>query len=364
MKICFALNNFSPYKPGGTERRLFSVSRVLAGRGHEPVFTSRYRSGDQPETEDVEGVRVVSYGPRVGEDWKPLRARKDFMKTAYRVDADVYVNGMMNHLTGLAGIVAKTRRKPFVYTLANNHEFDPAWWKQISYNRRISGRTGLKLADAIVTYSEETRRMAIENIGKPGSAFHVIYPAYPVPDVDIDEKEKRLVWMARFEDWKRPEKFLDLAESVDAPGWEFDLVGFGDDDLERRLRERCGGLPNANYVGRVEVGDDWDWYKRASLFVNTSDPGHEGFSNTFVQSWLCGTPVASCHHDPDGLISEEGLGIQIADTGKLARKIEELLSDRDRLKELQEHTLSTGPNLFDVEKSADRYENLFNNISI
>jgi len=58
---------------------------------------------------------------------------------------------------------------------------------------------------------------------------------------------------------------------------------------------------------------------------NTSDV--EGFPNTYLRAWIRGLPVVATF-DPDGIVSREGLGARVFDTGELAEAVSRILGNR------------------------------------
>lgn len=361
LRICFTYDAFFTYRQGGVERWFYEIGRRLAERGHEVYHTSRYRSPGQPDEEEIDGIHVVSYGDRGGEG-SPLTRRRDFWSTVRDIDADVYLNSTYTHLTGLTALASRLQGAPFIYVAANDHEVDSDWRRsELSLNRRVLGRLGMRLADRYVAYTDSMREEARHAFGGPADKYVRIYPGHEPPDVDIDEKEDIVFWIANFNrDWKRPHRFLDIAEAVDTDGWRFCLGGFGDEATEDELRERCEQLPNAEFVGRI--ADDWSWYRRASLLVNTSDRGKEGFPNTFMQALMAGTPVVSRHCDPDSIITDNDLGFVSDDIAGMADWIGEVLADDERLADLQRRARAFGKDQFDIERTVDRYEALFDEL--
>lgn len=361
MRVCIAVNNYPEYKPGGGERWMRQLGKELVSRGHEVFFTTRFFSEEQPSHATRDGINVISYGPPVNESWNGLKTRLDFARTLYAIDADVYLNIAWSHLTGIAAFVSKIRRSPFIYTTAADHEFGSEWVNSRPFNRRWTGLLGVRTADAVVCYSDEMQSIVADKTKVPQRKTRTIYHGHPVPEIDFSEKEKRIIWMARFKDWKRPGKFLELADETNLEDWEFDLIGFGNPEREQELEAACESRGNLNYIGRVESGADWGWFRRASLFVNTSREGWGGFSNTFVQSWLSGTPVISRYQDPDNLIEEKNLGLRESDMATAAQWIEETVHSGE-LQKLQRHVRDFAEENFSVSETADAYEELFSQL--
>ena len=133
----------------------------------------------------------------------------------------------------------------------------------------------------------------------------------------------RVLWLARINPQKRPDRFLELAESC--PEYRFDLVGPGrGDGFERSIRERAKEIPNLVLHGAVAREEVARYYKEASVMCCTSD--FEGFPNTFLEAWSHGLPIVSTF-DPDGLIAARDLGSIAGDVSGLAIALRNIVSN-------------------------------------
>jgi glycosyltransferase involved in cell wall biosynthesis len=74
-----------------------------------------------------------------------------------------------------------------------------------------------------------------------------------------------------------------------------------------RWKEEASNLTNMTFIESVPFSEVQQYYNQAQLFVNTSL--WEGFPNTFIQSCIGGTPIASLKVDPDGFITKNLVGI-------------------------------------------------------
>jgi glycosyltransferase involved in cell wall biosynthesis len=71
----------------------------------------------------------------------------------------------------------------------------------------------------------------------------------------------------------------------------------------------------------------------AVAIVNTAD--YEGLPNIFLEGWARGVPAIALSHDPDGLITQHGLGCFGAGSlERFAEQAAELWAKRDELGEM------------------------------
>ena len=69
------------------------------------------------------------------------------------------------------------------------------------------------------------------------------------------------------------------------------------------------------------------YFDDATIFVNTSSPGGDGFPNTFIQSWLRQTPVLSLGFDPDNVVVNNDLGFNLSSIDEAVDKISTLMAN-------------------------------------
>jgi glycosyltransferase involved in cell wall biosynthesis len=181
--------------------------------------------------------------------------------------------------------------------------------------------------------------------------FHPV-PARPSDRNDDLQRKLRVIWVANFKGWKHPEVFVSLAEAnKQNDDVEFVMIGMpGHDRHFAALHERIARLENLRYLGELSIEAVDDQIAASDIFVNTSDA--EGFPNTFVQAWMCGVPVVSCHVDPDQCLSKHGAGILTGGSAGLAPAIESLRRDRERLRALSRAALAYGSANHGVEHAA------------
>ena len=341
MKICFCSYSIPKYKVGGAERQMFNMAKELVERGHEVHMTTKKFSDEQPWDEEVEGVKVHAFT-----DESKFKIVSSYLKALNRADADIYHNRVATSITGLTALFAKLKRRKFVYTMAHEKEFSEEFIDdKLSVYRKYSYLFGIRNAERVVTLSKDMKKGLKEKIGIDSE---VIYSGYRERDPpEWEEKEDLVVWIGRFVEWKRPEKFLELADKVEDDRWRFALIGFGDEEYEKELKDKAEDIDNLDYVGEIEPGDDWEWYRKAKLVVNTSTK--EGFPNTFIQSWMMGTPVASLEVDPDGFIEKNDLGVK----GKIKEIRDEIVDNK--LKSKGEKARKVFEDRFRIEETVEKH---------
>ena len=99
-----------------------------------------------------------------------------------------------------------------------------------------------------------------------------------------------------------------------------------------QIAETLRALPNVDYRGQVSPDEADRVIANAALFLSTSD--EEGFPNTFLQAWSCGTPIVTLKVDPDRIIETDGSGRSLGNIERAIGDITVLLDSPQRRDEI------------------------------
>jgi len=166
-------------------------------------------------------------------------------------------------------------------------------------------KLGVRLADAIVVQTDEQVGMCVNTFEKrPTRIFSISEPAEVAP-----ADRGAFLWAARLVNSKQPLELLEIAAAN--PDLEFMMVGVPAADAPEgfadEVMRRGEALPNVAMLQPRPRAELMKLVENATAVVNTSL--HEGMPNTFLEGWSRGIPAISLHHDPDGVIEREGLGL-------------------------------------------------------
>lgn len=221
------------------------------------------------------------------------------------VGADIFVTRCSGGNVGYMERACRRLRVKFVYMVA--HEYDVsgeygrkngAWGRQ--YER------GLKRADLVICQHQGQQDLLRAHYRREGPVIRSLCPLPVRPG--LRQAERRIVlWVARLEQWKRPELLVDLARRL--PGESFVMVAPPtrlDRDYSARIEAEVATLPNIRLVPGVPFAEITALFEDAKVFVNTSH--YEGFPNTFLQAAASGTPIVSWSVNPEGLLERHRIG--------------------------------------------------------
>jgi glycosyltransferase involved in cell wall biosynthesis len=186
----------------------------------------------------------------------------------------------------------------------------------------------------------------------PGpSAAEYVPPSFPA--------EPTVLWVGRLVPDKRPDWLLEIAARL--PDVKFEVAGASANvsPFIASLLDRAEKLPNVNWLGTVPRERMPELYQRALCLCSTSV--HEGFPNTFLESWSHGKPLLTTF-DPDDMVSRLNLGAAVRDIDGFVKEIRALLLDPNRWMTMSRNARALYEANYTVEASNSQFEQQFRSV--
>ncbi len=348
---------------GGVERQTSLLARWLASRGHQ-VSLITWDEG-QPDSAQIDGVRILKLCKQ-DEGIRGLRfihPRWTSLNKALRsADADVYYQNCGEYVTGQIALWCRFKNRKFVYSVAANADCEAALPLMTKLRERVLYRFGLRHADRIIVQTQTQQQMFVRNFG----CNPVVIPmpcqgpddlAFKPPDpTDLDRR--RILWVGRICEVKRPDRFLELARMC--PDLNFQLVGPGDgSEYSRRVIARAKEIANILVSGPASYEQLIQFYRLASCLCSTSE--FEGFPNTFLEAWSFGLPLITTF-DPDNIIAEKNLGAAASDVAGLAQALRKLFESSNQWKMISNNARKYYVENHSVDRVMPRFEQVFRDV--
>ena len=350
---------------GGAQRQMFLIGRELLKKNVEFHYFTRKHSKNQKKQEIIDGIKVHTLGTIINTSPRTIKEKIHNLFNSYdlpiffnhfrKLNFDVYHLRGASTIIGIWAFFAKfIKHKKFVYTISSitycipgSLNFSPLNYKIFEY--------GIKKADIVITLAEYMKKALYNNYGITSV---VIKSGHPIPKGPFKkDKTPMILWISRIYDEKRPEIFLQIAEDLKNLDVTFLLIGPGS-YKKGEILALSKKQKNFSFIDGVPSGKDNEYYERASLFINTST--HEGYPNSFIQSWLRETPVVSLDVDPDCDICKNGLGYHAkGDLKKLINEIKKLIENPSELKEMGIWCRKYAINNHNIEKTAEQHYKLY-----
>lgn len=316
---------YGTHRAGGAELQQALLAKALARRGWTvSMVVADY---GQPDGAAWDGVRTLkAYRPDEGVPvlrflhprWTKLHA------ALRRADADIYYASCAGGQLAQVALFARGRGRKVVFRIASDTDCDPRTLL-VRYRRdRMLYRWGLAHADLVLAQTPSQRQALARNFGRDSRVVASLLDTAgrnPPPA----ERDIGALWVGNLRALKRPHLFLDAAARL--PGLAFHMIGGpmpGAEELYEEVRQRAAALPNVTFHGFMPQQEVGSYFERARVFVSTS--AIEGFPNTYLQAWSRGTPVVA-FLDPEGLLSQQRLGIVVTGAEELQGAIARLTGD-------------------------------------
>lgn len=362
IKLCFvSLNSYhyllekNPTYAGGAEVQQVELAKELKKRGYEISFITYGKNKN--DAKHVDGIKIVpAYSLQDVNKISFVKKMMCIWNKMKKINADVYI-----YQAGTPGIVTLFgffNNKKIINLLASDADVTgEVIIKEGSVGQWIgtlSNWFDIKFSDIVI--SQNTfQKSRLKNKFKVDS--YLIKNAFNLTNFcNGYKKDEYVLWVGMIRDVKQPSIFLEIAKSL--PNYKFVMIGgiAESKELFEKIKNDADKIPNLDFKGFVPHNKIFDYYKKASLLVNTSKT--EGFPNIFIESWVHNLPVVSLNVDPDKIITKNKLGYCSKSFKHMIKDITSLLENKKLRQMMAENGRKYIKNNHDVEKIAGKYEDL------
>jgi glycosyltransferase involved in cell wall biosynthesis len=364
---------FSPHF-GGVETHVRSLSKELAGRGHEvTVVTSRHDPA-LPSEESMDGFRIVRVRPRLILMRMPVTPGMRSNLRALPADV-VHAHSPPPLASHYAGTVAEERGIPYVVTYHCDVDLPSAMGTFMeSLYRHSFGASTLRNAARVVvttrTYGATSRSVwRYDPVVIPNAVDHRRFH----PEVDgsavraklgIPPEVPLVLMVGRIVPHKGVEHFIEAARHV--PEARFVVAGEGS-LLEpmKRLAVSMGVADRVRFTGRVSEARLPEVYAACDVFVLPSVSRLEAFGIVALEAMATGKPVIVADIPGVREVIVDGVDGLLADPVNpldLAEKIRRLLADPETRRPMGARAREKVLASFSIERVTDRIEALYRSV--
>jgi len=210
-----------------------------------------------------------------------------------------------------------------------------------------------KRADIIFSQNELQKRFIKKNFGRRSSRMISGHP-FSKTNIPIEDrfKKKKILWCGNLGKHKRPEMFIQLANEMQDSEIEFVMIG-GHYDTNYTSKIFQNKPKNLALTGQLSFEESLAYFDEATLLVNSSTS--EGFSNTYIQSWLRGVPTLVFGANPNQVITKNKLGYDLSSIDEAKTAINKLLSNFELYQELSKNSFQYGVTNHSLEAMTDSF---------
>lgn len=241
-----------------------------------------------------------------------------------------------NIFLSLAGIGTQTKVVLCDHTnsIADNREF----------SRKVQRYVGAKLADKIVTLTQEDRRNFIRKYGISDNKIAYIYnwKEDGLSNVPYNDESTKIVTVGRFDYQKGYDYLVQVAKKVlsEKSGWTWEIYGSGNQDEVDKIRDLINenDLQDKLVIKGLEKNQDVI-YRDKGIYVMTSR--YEGLPLVLLEAQQYNLPIVSfrCPTGPSEIVADgiNGFLIDCYDVDQMSEKLLELMKNDDLRQSFSEH---------------------------
>src|SRR5690606_15052994 len=146
------------------------------------------------------------------------------------------------------------------------------------------------------------------------------------------ENLQYIAWVANFRFQKNLKLLYEIAKLLDTEN--FKIAGEPLHNMDTETEEyikKISKLGNVEFIGVVNRESILEFLLPAKYLLNTSR--YEGFSNTFLEAMVTGTPIITTPAvNPDEIISKYNLGIIYSEPSELKESLTKITEEEYRIK--------------------------------
>lgn len=300
-KICFVIPTHPSYMMGGAQYQAeLIVGELMKQKNKYEVHYITQRAAKNITTPYKLYVLNGKVGKRLGQ-FSNFYALYRLLK---KINPDVIYQRIAGGYTGLCAYYCKKHHKKMIFHIAHDLDVDLHEEKKrrkINSIDRWCKNYGVRNGDVVIAQTANQACLFQKSFKR--AVDYQIYNFHFPPNETPTLKKRdfyKIVWVANLKTLKRPELYIKLANLFKAnTKFRFVMIGkpAGEKDYQNKMQDLIREAPSLQYLGELPLEEVNKHLLDADIFVNTSFA--EGFSNSFIQSWMRGVPVYSLNTNPD-----------------------------------------------------------------
>ncbi|HHG7464328.1 glycosyltransferase family 4 protein [Streptococcus pneumoniae] len=236
------------------------------------------------------------------------------------------------------------------------------------FSQKVQRYVGTKLADKIITLTQEDRKNYIRKYGISENRIAYIYnwKENRLSNIPYNDESTKIVTVGRFDYQKGYDYLIQVAKKVLAkmPDWTWEIYGSGKQDEVDKIRDLIteNDLQDKLVIKGLEKNQDLI-YGDKGIYVMTSR--YEGLPLVLLEAQQYNLPIVSfrCPTGPSEIVEDgvNGYLIDCYDTDKMSEKLLELMKNDDLRQSFSDHAKDT-MDKFDKNKILNQWIELIETI--
>jgi len=251
-----------------------------------------------------------------------------FLKLLLKIKPDVIIQRGLTTESCILSFICWILRIKFVFMFA--HDVEANGLRQKDQSRVMLFCLLRKFSYVIVAQNKYQHDTFLH---KYNGKSKIIYNGFEIKKIKERNKDKNkktyILWVARCDEWKQPEIFIQLAKQN--PKLQFSMIcpKSQDEIFFNKIKSQALTVKNLLFLDFVPYDKINEYFKYSILFVNTSL--YEGFPQTFIQATMNGIPIITLYVNPEEFLNVHQCGFCCnGNIELLDEKIKELINNRKK----------------------------------
>ncbi len=352
---------------GGAGKCILTLLREMDRTRFEPVLVIPEKSLLKPLVQELD-VKVIE-APGIADKSLDFAAVSALKKIFKEENPDI----VHTHASMSARIAAKLAGVKVIYT--RHSVFDPPKGISRGIGKLINGAVNNLFADRIIAVAEAAKENLLKT-GVSGKKIEVILNGvYPLEPADgremrsrlgIDDDEKVVSIVARLEDIKGHDYFIEAAHLLLEKGYKAKFVIAGTGSYEKHLKAKVKELRREKDIIFTGFIEDVDKLMSITYIQANASFGTEATSLALLEGMSLGIPaVVSNYGGNPGVVrnGQNGYIVPKQDSRALAEGIGRLLKDEQLYQKLSDGSRRIFAEVFTAEKMTRNTEELYRRLA-
>lgn len=308
---------------GGAAVQAYGWIRGLMGEGHEvAVMTNTGKKGELKE--ECRDIRLIPYyDVSKGIRWfRWIYYRIPYMYKRFKqVRPDYVYQGIPDWTSFIISLICYRLNIKYILRISNDYLIDDRIYHMYSRAHQYLQMWGMRLSHYILCQNEYQFNV-LKRKFPDNTIIKITNPVLLNGDgaKHLNTSRTYIAWIGIFQYQKNLKLLYTIALMFKHERFLIAGKEIRNCDVEtQNYLEKLKQLPNVEFIGFLKRGEVLPFLSAAKYLLNTSH--YEGFSNTFLEAMLVGTPImTSPHVNPDSIISNHNLGIVYNDAMDLMNK--------------------------------------------
>lgn len=313
---------------GGAAVQTYAWIRGLIENGQKVSALTNILDTKLIKNENKDIPLIPLYNPNKGIRWiRWIYYRIPYLFHRLRENnPDYLIQGIPHWSSVVWGIMCLLLKIKFIIRVSCDHLIDKRFFQFHNRFHKIFMNIGFSLSFAIICQNEYQYKI-LKSKYPNKKIYKFGNPFYNNQKLEINTYTKRdyIAWIGLFQYQKNLALLYTIASQM--KNVKFKIAGkenFVSIDIKTKESiQKLHTLKNVEFVGFLDREKIIGFIQKAKFLLCTSH--YEGFSNTFLESMVCGTPIITNENaNPDSIISDFNLGFIYNNKNDLKSKFESI----------------------------------------